>query len=68
MQSIKRTGSLQSRGEFFICDSHFDESYFERDLKIKYFFLSCFFKFHWWLFEELNISIYFVIASDNNIL
>ena len=34
IQNIKRTGNLPSHGGFFICDSHFDETFFERDLKI----------------------------------
>ena len=34
IQNIKRTGNLPSHGGFFICDSHFDETSFERDLKI----------------------------------
>ena len=34
IHTIKRTGTLQSHGTFFIRDSHFNESCFERDLKI----------------------------------
>ena len=34
LQSIERAGKLPSDGGFFICDSHFDESCFERDLKV----------------------------------
>ena len=44
LQSIKRTGKLPSDAGFFICDSHFDESCFERDLKVIILVL-CLFKF-----------------------
>ena len=32
--NIKRTGNLPSDEGFIICDSNFDETCFERDLKI----------------------------------
>ena len=68
MQNIKRTGKLRSDGGFFICDSHFDESCFEVDLKVIILVLLCLFKFRRCIFEELNIPNYFVIALDKNIL
>ena len=45
IQSIKRTGNLTSHGEIFICNSHFDESCFERYLKIILLVPLCLFKF-----------------------
>ena len=61
IQSIKRTVKLLSDGRFFICDSHFDESYFKRDLIVITLVMLC---LCWWLFEELNIPIYFMIIPD----
>ena len=43
--NVQRTGNLPSDGGFFICDSHFDESCFKRDLKIIILVLLRLFKF-----------------------
>ena len=39
IQSIKQTGNLLLDGGLFICDSHFDENCFEKDLREKLHFL-----------------------------
>ena len=44
IESIEQTGNLPSHGQFSICDSHFDGSYFKRDLKIIIPNLLCLFK------------------------
>ena len=37
LQNIKREGKLPQDESFFICSSHFEESCFQRDLKVNLF-------------------------------
>ena len=46
IEGIKLTGNLPSHGGFYKCASHFDESCFRKDLKMKILVLLCLFIRH----------------------
>ena len=55
-KKMGETGNLPSDGGYFIYDSHFDKSCFERNLEITILALLRLFKFYKYLFEKSKIS------------